>query len=144
MNKEECGRTLGEYQKKIKDLEERIAIIDAGNSALCTDLEHWKKVAAGLKGRNKQLSERVEHYRQLDLEGDELYEKSLAEIDRLKSIIEEKDTTIAGLESQINEMSKTIREQSNSIECLKSDVVVAEANLEYYKSLPWWKKIFKK
>ena len=37
-----------------------------------------------------------------------------------------------------------MREQSNRIECLKSDVGVAEANLEYYKTLPWWKKIFKK
>ena len=131
-------------EEKIKDLEKRIAIMQSSDSELCADLAHWKKVAAGLKGRNKQLSERVEHYKQLDLEGDELYEKSLAEIDRLKSIIEEKDTTIAGLESQINQMSKTMREQSNRIECLKSDVGVAEANLEYYKSLPWWKKIFKK
>ena len=131
-------------EEKIKDLEERIAMMDADNSALCTDLAHWKKVAAGLKGHNRQLANRAEHFRQLDLEGDELYEKSLAEIDSLKSIIEEKDTTIAGLESQINEMLKTMREQSNRIECLKSDVGVAEANLEYYKSLPWWKKIFKK
>jgi chromosome segregation ATPase len=131
-------------EEKIKDLEERIAIMEVTDSALCADLEHWKKVAAGLKGRNKQLAERVEHYKQLDLEGDELYEKSIAEIDRLKSSIEEKDTTIAGLESQINKMSQTMREQSNRIECLKSDVGVAEANLEYYKSLPWYKKIFKR
>jgi predicted RNase H-like nuclease (RuvC/YqgF family) len=131
-------------EEKIKDLEERIAMMDADNSALCKDLEHWKKVAAGLKGHNRQLANRVEHFRQLDLEGDELYEKSIAEIDRLKSIIKEKDTTITGLESQINEMLKTMREQSNRIECLKSDVGVAEANLEYHKTLPWWKKIFKK
>lgn len=131
-------------EEKIKDLEKMITVMQASDSELCADLEHWKKVAAGLKGRNKQLAERVEHYKQLDLEGDELYEKSLAEIDRLKSIIEEKDTTIAGLESQINEMLKTMREQSKRIECLKSDIGVAEASLEYYKSLPWWKKIFKK
>ena len=129
-------------EEKIKDLEERIAIMDATDSALCTDLEHWKKVAAGLKGHNRQLAKRVEHYKQLDLEGDELYEKRLAEIDRLKSSIEEKEATIAGLESQISKMSETMREQSNRIECLKGDVGVAEANLEYYKSLPWWKKIF--
>lgn len=49
MNKEECGRTLGEYQKKIKDLEERIAMMDATDSALVVDLEHWKRVAAGYK-----------------------------------------------------------------------------------------------
>jgi len=126
----------------IKDLEQRIAMMDADNSALCTDLEHWKKVAAGLKGHNRQLAKRVEHYKQLDLEGDELYEKRLAEIDRLKSSVEEKEATIAGLESQISKMSETMREQSNRIECLKGDVGVAEANLEYYKSLPWWRKIF--
>ena len=144
MNKEECGRTLGECQKKIKDLEERIAAMDASDSALCADLAHWKKVAAGLKGHNRQLEKRVEHYRQLDLEGDELYEKRLAEIDGLKSSIKEKDATIAGLESQISKMSETMREHSNRIECLKGDVAVAEANLEYYKSLPWYKKIFKR
>ena len=131
-------------EEKIKDLEKMVAAMQAADSELCADLAHWKKVAAGLKGHNRQLADRVEHFRQLDLEGDELYEKSLAEIDRLKSIIEEKDTTITGLESQINEMLKTMREQSNRIERLKSDVGVAEANLEYYKSLPWWKKIFKK
>ena len=131
-------------EEKIKDLEQRIALLYADNSALCANLAHWKKVAAGLKGHNKQLAKRVEHYKQLDLEGDELYEKRLAEIDRLKSSIEEKDTTIAGLESQIIKMSETMREQSKRIECLKSDVCVAEANLEYYMSLPWWKKIFKK
>jgi predicted nucleic acid-binding Zn-ribbon protein len=131
-------------EEKIKDLEQRLVIMQESDAALCADLEHWKKVAAGLKGRNKQLAERVEHYKQLDLEGDELYEKSLAEIDRLKSIIEEKDSTIAGLESQISKMSQTMREQANRIEGLKGDVDVAEANLEYYKSLPWWKKIFKK
>ena len=129
-------------EEKIKDLEERIAMMDADNSALCTDLEHWKKVAAGLKGYSKQLEKRVEHYKQLDLEGDELYEKRLAEIDCLKSSIEEKDATIAGLESQVKKMSETIKEQADRIEELKEDAAVAEANLEYYMSLPWWKKIF--
>lgn len=129
-------------EEKIKDLEERIAMMDADNSALCTDLEHWKKVAAGLKGYSKQLEKRVEHYKQLDLEGDELYEKRLAEIDCLKSSIEEKDATIAGLESQVKKISETIKEQAVRIEELKGDAAVAEANLEYYMSLPWWKKIF--
>ena len=129
-------------EEKIKDLEERIAMMDADNSALCTDLEHWKKVAAGLKGYSKQLEKRVEHYKQLDLEGDELYEKRLAEIDCLKSSIEEKDATIAGLESQVKKMSETIKGQVDRIEELKGDAAVAEANLEHYMSLPWWKKIF--
>jgi hypothetical protein len=39
-------------------------------------------------------------------------------------------------------MSETLRKQANGIEELKGEIAVAEANLEYYKSLPWWKKIF--
>ena len=39
-------------EEKIKDLEERIAVMQAKDSALC---EHWEKVAAGLKGHNGQL-----------------------------------------------------------------------------------------
>lgn len=131
-------------EEKIKDLEERIAVMQATDSELCADLEHWKKVAAGLKGRNKQLAERVEHYKQLALEGDELYEKRIAEIEELKLTVKAKNNTIAGLESQVRKMSEVLKEKDGRIEEFKSDVVVAEENLEYYMSLPWWKKIFTK
>lgn len=120
MNKEECGRTLGEYQKKIKDLEERIATMDASDSALCADLAHYKKVAAGLKGRMQQMS---------------------VELQKSNTVIKEKNNAIVGLESQAKEMSDTLKKQASRIEELKGDLSVAEANLEYYKSLPWWKKI---
>ena len=46
-------------EEKIKDLEERIAIMQAADSELCADLAHWKKVAAGLKGRNKQHNQKL-------------------------------------------------------------------------------------
>lgn len=131
-------------EEKIKDLEERIAVMQATDSALCADLEHWKKVAAGLKGHNKKLAERVEHYKQLDLEGDELYEKRIAEIEELKLTVNAKSNTITGLESQVRKMSEVLKEKDERIEELKSDVVVAEANLEYYKNMPWYKRIFAK
>ena len=107
-------------EEKIKDLEERIAIMDATDSDLCADLAHWKKVAAGLKGRMQQMS---------------------TELQEFNSVIKEKDSTIVGLQSQVKEMSETLRKQKNRIEELKGEIAVAEANLEYYKSLPWWKKI---
>lgn len=129
-------------EEEIKDLEKLIAIMQSDASQLQEDLAHWKKVAAGLKGYNKQLAERVEHYKQLDLEGDELYEKSLAEIDGLKSVIKEKDAIIIGLESQARKISETVQEQSERIKRLKNDISVFEENLEHYMSLPWWKKIF--
>lgn len=105
----------------IKDLEQRIAIMDADNSALCSDLAHLKKVAAGQKGRMTQMSLRLHH---------------------LENIIKEKDAVINGLESQVSEISTASREKDRMLKELKSDVVAAEANLEYYMSLPWWRRIF--
>ena len=101
MEENKNGRTLGGLQKEIEDLKQRLALMDADNSALLVDLEHWKKVAAGTKGRNKQLAERVEHYKNLDLEGDILYEKALADID-------EKNKIIDGLHSQVKELSNKV------------------------------------
>lgn len=54
------------------------------------------------------------------------------EVARLKQLHENQAKTIEGL----------IAERNDKIKELKGDVAVAEANLEYYKSLPWYKKIF--
>lgn len=108
-------------EEKIKDLEKRIAIMRESDSALFADLAHYKKVAAGLKGRMQQMS---------------------VELQKSNNAIKEKNNAIAGLESQVKEMSETLRKQANRIEELKGELSVSEANLEYYKSLPWYKRIF--
>ena len=121
-------------EEKIKDLEQRLAFMDADNSALAVDLAHFKKVAAGAKGRNKQLAERVEHYKNIDLEGDMLYEKALAEIDV-------KNKVIKGLQSQVTELNikleKTKRER-NELKITNTDLELALK----YEQMPWWKKLF--
>ena len=122
-------------EEKIKDLEERIAMINANNSALCSDLEHWKKVAAGLKGRNKQLTQDVEKWKAYGKEADEMNEKHIAKIDEQTKIVE-------GLNSQVKQLSDVSREQAEKIKKLREELVVANANLEYYKELPWYRKIF--
>lgn len=122
-------------EEKIKDLEQRLALMDADNSALLVDLEHWKKVAAGTKGRNKQLAERVEHYKNLDLEGDILYEKALADIDAKNKIID-------GLHSQVTELSNKVNKLNDEKAKLKVENVDLEIALKY-EQLPWWKKIFR-
>ena len=141
MNKEEKGKTLGEYQKRIKDLEERIAIMEATDSALCADLEHWKKVAAGLKGSNKKLSERVEHYKSLDLEGDVLYEKALADVEKKNVELNEKDKVIIGLQSQVTELNAKLTKVTHERNELKATNTDLELALRY-EQMPWWKKIF--
>ncbi len=89
-------------------------------TSLQEEITHLKRVVAGQKGRLQQMS---------------------AENERLNRVIGEKDMAIRGLESQVRDMSETTKKQANRIEELKGDVAVAEANLEYYMSLPWWRKI---
>lgn len=88
--------------------------------SLQEEITHLKRVVAGQKGRLQQMS---------------------ADNERLNRVIKEKDMAIQGLEYQVRDMSETTKKQANRIEELKGDVAIAEANLEYYKSLPWWKKI---
>ena len=135
MEENKNGKTLGGLQKEIEDLKQRLALMDADNSALLVDLEHWKKVAAGTKGRNKQLAERVEHYKNLDLEGDMLYEKALADIDAKNKVIE-------GLHSQVKELSNKVNELNDEKVKLKAENIDLDIALKY-EQLPWWKKIFR-
>jgi len=151
-------------EEKIKDLEQRLAMVDADNSALCTDLDHWKKVAAGLKGRNKQLAERVAHYKALDLEGDHLYEDKISELDEARKEIEilrqaRNDvvpmTKYQELELSLGAKKKFIEQLQDKVKelMLKNAELQDEVNKkcqiidglentinESYK--PWWKKIF--
>ena len=120
-------------EEKIKDLEERIAMMDADNSSLCTDLEHWKKVAAGLKGRNKQLSERLQHYKDLDLEGDGLYEKKIAEC-------AEKDKVIEGLRCQVNNIAIKNKELEATVSAKQELIDEMELTIQELQK-PWWKKM---
>jgi len=121
-------------EEKIKDLEQRLAMMEADNSALAVDIEHYKKVAAGLKGRNKQLAERIEHYKQLDLEGDGLYEETLA-------MLEEKEKIIASLQSQVCRLTVENKKLKVSIE--GKERLIEELELATIKlHAPWWKRIF--
>ena len=115
-------------EEKIKDLEQRLALMDADNSALAADLAHFKKVAAGAKGRNKQLAERVEHYKNLDLEGDLLYEKALADVEKKNVELNEKDKVIIGLQSQVTELNAKLTKvthERNELKATNDDLELA-------------------
>ena len=151
-------------EEKIKDLEERIAIMQADNSKLLSELEHWKKVAAGSKGRNKQLMERIEHYKNLDLEGDHLYEDKIAELDEVKKEInylrQERSDVVP--KKDYDELEKTLESKKVFIEQLQERVQtlsLEKATLESTISLqegiikdlegeieqlskPWWRRLF--
>lgn len=165
---------------KIKELEQRIALMDADSGALLDEIRQCKKAAAGYKGKNVQFQEkikelkeqveglknRVEHYRQLDLEGDGLYEQKIAELDDAKAEIErlrnmeEKENTVP--KRDYDELEKSVEKKKAFIEQLQErvqELMIERSNLQCSVkskdniieeleeaidelSKPWWKKIF--
>ena len=135
-------------EEKIKDLEQRIALVSADNSALLEELRQSKKAASGYKGKNVQfqnelkslkqqkenLEARIEHYKQLDLEGDELNEKRIVEI-------EEKNKVIDGLQAQVQELAAKNAELVSKLNANQDIIDELELTVAELKT-PWWKKIF--
>ena len=121
-------------EEKIKDLEERIATMDADNSALCTDLEHFKRVAAGQKGRMQQLSKEVQKWKDYGKEADEINEARISKIDDLKNAISLKELFISQLQSQVSSLIEAKKELECMVNALKADK-------EYYENLSWWERL---
>ena len=99
------------------------------------EITSLKRQLAGSKGRNKQLMQDVEKWKAYGKEADEMNEKRIAKIDEQTKIIE-------GLNSQVKQLGDVSREQAEKIKKLREELVVANANLEYYKELPWYRRIF--
>ena len=99
------------------------------------EITSLKRQLAGSKGRNKQLMQDVEKWKAYGKDADEINEKRIAKIDEQTKIIE-------GLNSQVKQLSDASKEQCEKIKKLREELVVANASLEYYKELPWFKRIF--
>ena len=101
-------------EEKIKDLEERIAIMQESDSALCADLAHYKKVAAGQKGRLVQFG------------------LKLAGLQKVNELQHEK----------IREQDLEIQKTKQALNNARDEANIYKANYEYFKTLPWYKRIF--
>lgn len=139
--------TMIEELKKLKqDLETYKKIgIELGNEIITL-----KRQNAGLKGLNKQLQKRVEHYKQLDLEGDELNEKKIAKIETLTNELEEVNKKLQKSERDYSEVSAkaigcrdVIQKLNLKISDLEKENTALRATIESYKTMPWYKKIFR-
>lgn len=99
------------------------------------EITSLKRQLAGSKGRNKQLMQDLEKWKAYGKEADELNEKRIAKIDEQTRIIE-------GLNSQVKQLGDVSKEQSEKIKNLREELGTASASLEYYKELPWYRRIF--
>lgn len=165
-------------EEKIKALEQRMELVIADNSALLEELRQCKKAASGYKGKNVQfqnelkslkqqkenLEARIEHYKNLDLEGDHLYEDKIAELDsamkEIHCLRQERDDVVP--KKDYDELEKLLKGKSSLIEQMqerlqlvmieKSEIkgklstqmnIVKELEETVYElSKPWWKRIF--
>jgi len=99
------------------------------------EITSLKRQLAGSKGRNKQLMQDVEKWKAYGKEADEMNEKRIAKIDEQNRIIE-------CLNSQVKQLSDVSKEQSEKIKKLREELGTANSILEYYKELPWYRRIF--
>ena len=102
-----------------------------------------KRQNAGLKGQNtilknevKKLQERVEHYKQLDLEGDELNEKKIEKIEWLSKELKKANETAEKQSKYVNSL------QEKNLALGKENASL-RTTIENYKKMPWYKKVFR-
>ena len=141
---------------RVKELEVKLCQAVDDKQALEKDKEtlletnlSLKNSVSSYKGANSKLRKEIERLNRLVNEGDEMYEKKLSEAESLRIAICGKDKKIAdqsktidGLYSQISSLKDTIASHAAEIKDLKGDAKATEANIEWFNSLPWWKKMF--
>lgn len=111
------------------------------------EVNFLRKQNAGMRGQISLLQKQVKKYKELDLEGDELYEKRIAEIDDLKAVlcakdklVKDKENVISGLNEQVYKLSQQVQTLKDSVAKKNADIQDLNALLDYEK-LPWWKKM---
>jgi chromosome segregation ATPase len=157
--------------EKIKDLEHRIELMNDGQSELVKQLEHFRNMASGYKGRNvqfqeevKKLKEQVKHYKELDLEGNHLYEDKIKELEDAQREIQSLRNfrndlapiaKVKELEKSIENKNQFIEQLQKKVQELKIQLCDAESKNDSQKSIieeleetvaevskPWWRRIF--
>ena len=134
---------------KKKDMEQTIQIIKGDNVAMMKEITSLKRQIGGMKTSNAnyrkqvdELKKQVEHYKALDIEGDELYEKKIEECEDLKRKLDNEHLTINELRGQIASYDSQILDYKDRIEALKDENESLLNEVISYNQKPWWKKLF--
>ena len=140
-------QTVKDLQKQNRELKEDYTKMCSMHDDAIKEIVSLKRSVTSYKGANSKLKKEVEMYKNLDLEGDELYEKRIAETDKLKLALEakdkalkEKESVISGLNEQVYKLSQQVQTLKDSVAKKNADIQDLNALLDYEK-LPWWKKM---
>lgn len=157
---------------KLKEMQDVIQTLKDDNVALMKENASLKRQIGGYKTANEnykkqvaELKERVGHYKDLDLEGDHLYEDKIAELDdarkeieHLKAVVDDvvpkkdydelaeklkrKNAFVEQLQERVQTLSLEKSALESAISLQEGIVKDLEGEIEQI-SKPWWKKIFK-
>ena len=100
-----------------------------------------KKSNANYRKKVEQLKGQVEHYKGLEIDGEELYEKKIAECKELQKQLDMANLTIGELRGQIASYNNHILEYEDRIASLQEENNGLYDAIEYEQK-PWWKKLF--
>lgn len=131
-NIESCGKK----NQSAREIELECEIV-----SLKRQLGGFKKSNANYRKQVEQLKGQVEHYNGLDIEGDELYEKKIAECKELQKQLDMANLTIGELRGQIASYNNQILEYKYRIASLQEENNGLYDDIEYEQK-PWWKKLF--
>ena len=131
-NIESCGKK----NKSAREIELEGEIV-----SLKHQLGGLKKSNANYRKKVEQLNGQVEHYNGLDIDGDELYEKKIAECKELQKQLDMANLTIGELRGQIAYNNNQILEYKDRIASLQDENNGLYDAIEYEQK-PWWKKLF--
>lgn len=133
--KQDKAPTCEAYIERIKVLEKEVESYRNDGDKLGEEILALRRSVASYKSANTmcrrkidELKKQVEHNRDVDVEGDHLYEEALATIESMKK-------TIQGLTDQVLKLS----EENNEF---KQEKERMELELMEERAKPWWKKIF--
>lgn len=133
------------------------------NVELANTITSLKRQIGGYKKSNAEYKKKVEHYKVLDKEGDELYEEKIrqmndmeaalraeikeisrvaAQAEDLKQTVKTKDDFITSLQDELKKTKKEKSDTEAELLSLKSQYEELKESMDEYINKPWWKRIF--
>ena len=102
-----------------------------------------KRQNAALRGQNKKLQERVEHYKMLAVEGDVLYENKIAECEALAKELKTSYAQCHNAEMAFHLAKEQEKRLLARIESLTKENDALHKEMECRKEKkPWYKRLF--
>lgn len=109
--------------------------------ALKCQIGGFKAANTNYRKQVEKLKQLVEHYKNLGVESDKLYEKKISECDDLTKQLNDANLTIDKLHCQIEGYNNQILEYKDRI--AEKDIEINNLNTAIeYKKKPWWRKLF--